>query len=117
MPSQPFSASFAQNSGVTAASVAIIWRTNLVSHSLSRNLRAVSRSSSCSSVKPMSIGVFPFIPRRSQRHRAGDDARVHAPPIFLDLVIGDGPVDEAPVVPHHQVAPAPAMDIDEWPLR
>src|SRR5436190_24208610 len=102
MPSQPFPASFPQNSGVTAASVAIIRRTNLVSHSLSRNLRAVSRSSSCSSVKPMSIGI-PFMPRRSERHGAADDAAVHNAPVFLHLVVGDGAMEQAPVVPHHQV--------------
>src|SRR5215472_77490 len=55
MPSQPCSASFRQNSSVTAAGSAIRWRTNCVVHSLSRNRRAVSRSSSCSSVNPMSM--------------------------------------------------------------
>src|SRR5712691_12364357 len=112
MPSQPFSASLPQNSGVTAASVAIIRRTNLVSHSLSRNLRAVSRSNSCSSLKPMSIGI-PFMPSRSERHGAPDDATVHDAPVFLRLVVGDGTVQETPVVPHDQIADTPAMDIDE----
>src|SRR5437667_3893317 len=55
MPSQPCSASLCQNSSVTAAGSAIRRRTNWVSHSLSRNLRAVSRNSSCSSVNPISI--------------------------------------------------------------
>src|SRR6516165_8458199 len=55
MPSQPCAASFCQNSSVTAAGSAIRRRTNCVSHSLSKNLRALSRSSSCSSVNPMSM--------------------------------------------------------------
>src|ERR1041384_2672854 len=55
MPTPPGSASLRQNSSVTAAGSAILWRTNCVLHSLSRNRRAVSRSSSCSSVKPISI--------------------------------------------------------------
>src|SRR6266853_2245739 len=98
MPSQPLSASCRQNSSVTAASVAIISRTNLVVHSLSRNLRAVSRSNSCSSVKPISIP-----PPISDRHRAADDAAVHDAPVFIRLVVGGGAVQEAAVVPHDEV--------------
>src|SRR5713226_302278 len=111
MPSQPFSASFCQNSPVTAASVAIIWRTNWVVHSLSRNLRAVSRKSSCSSVKPMSI-PSPL----SERHRAADDAAVHDAPVFVRLVIGKRAAEEAPVVPHDEVAELPMVGMDETPL-
>src|SRR5215472_13178114 len=55
MTSQPCSASFRQNSSVTVAGSAMLCRTNWVVHSLSRNRRALSRSSSCSSVYPMSI--------------------------------------------------------------
>src|SRR5436309_1674022 len=114
MPSQPFSASFCQNSPVTAASVAIIWRTNVVGHSPSRNLRAVSRKSSCSSVKPMSM---PILPPRSERDRATNDAAVHDASVLARLAIDDGTVQQASVVPHHEVAELPALGIDELPLR
>ena len=99
MPSQPWSASFLQNSSVTAAGSAIRARTKRLSHSLSRNLRAVSRSNSCSSVNPISI-AYPlgkpstrspircagsrWCRRRSciggRRARGGASARGRAPP-------------------------------------
>src|SRR4029077_11566570 len=55
MPNQPCPASFRQKSSVTAAGSAMRWRTKAVGHSFSRNRRALVRSSSCSSVKPISI--------------------------------------------------------------
>src|SRR5262249_38049914 len=110
MPSQPFSASLCQNASVTAASLAIMSRTNLVGHSLSRNLRAVSRSNSCSSVKPISIGVSAV----SERHRALDNAAVHDAPVFSERGIDDQAVQQTTVVPHDEIAGMPAMPIDEW---
>src|SRR5712692_8622935 len=111
MPSQPFSASCCQNSGVTASSVAIIRRTKVVGHSLSRNLRAVSRNNSCSSLKPISMALS------LQRHSALDDAAVHDPPVFVGFEVADGAVQQAAIVPHHQISQAPAMGVDELPLR
>src|SRR6476659_6446263 len=113
MPSQPLSASCRQNSSVTAASVAIISRTNLVGHWLSRNLRAVSRSNSCSSVKPISIRVS----ADSERHGALDDAAMHDPPISPHRIIGDEPVQQTPIVPHDEIAGTPAMPIKKLGLR
>src|SRR5271166_2094639 len=55
MPSHPCSASCRQNPSVTASAVAIRSRTKRLSHSPSRNLRAVSRNNSCSSLNPISI--------------------------------------------------------------
>src|SRR5437868_13285772 len=105
MPSQPLSASCRQNSSVTAASVAIISRTNLVGHWLSRNLRAVSRSNSCSSVKPISICVS----AASERHGALDDAAMHDAPIPAQSRIDNEPVQQAAIVPHDEIAGMPAM--------
>src|SRR5437764_12632590 len=112
MPSQPLSASCRQNSSVTAASVAIISRTNLVGHWLSRNLRAVSRSNSCSSVKPISISVSAVL----ERHRASDDAAMHDAPVSGQSRVDHKPVQQAAVVPHDEIAGAPAMAINKLPL-
>src|SRR5436853_6862839 len=112
MPSQPLSASCRQNSSVTAASVAIISRTNLVGHSPSRNLRAVSRSNSCSSVKPISIRAS----ADSERHGALDDAAVHDAPISPHRIIDDKPVQQTAVVPHDEIAGMPAMPINKLRL-
>jgi hypothetical protein len=38
-------------------------------------------------------------------------------PISADFVIGYGAVKEAAIVPHHQIADAPAVAIDELRLR
>jgi len=72
--------------------VAIIWRTKLVGHSPSRNLRAVSRSNSCSSVKPMSM---PILPPRSERDPATNDAAVHDASVLARLAIDDGTMKKA----------------------
>src|SRR5437763_4599114 len=109
MPSQPFSALCRQNLSVTAVSVAIISRTNFVGHSPSRNFRAVSRSNSCSSVKPISIAVSAV----SERHRALHDAAMHDPPVAAQSRIDDEPMQQAAVVPHDEIACVPAMAIDE----
>src|SRR6516162_546589 len=44
------------------------WRTKSVGHSFSRNLRALARSSSCSSVKPISILPGAGIPKAVEPH-------------------------------------------------
>src|SRR5438067_4077545 len=117
MPSQPFSASCRQNSPVTAASVAIIWRTNWVVHSPSRNLRAVSRSNSCSSLNPISIPLSRSGTARSDRHRTSDDAAVHDAPVLTHRGIDHNAMQQTAVVPHDQITRAPAMDVDELRLR
>src|SRR6266404_824359 len=55
MPNQPCSASFCQKASVIAAGSAMRWRTKAEGHSFSRNFLALVRSSSCSSVKPISM--------------------------------------------------------------
>src|SRR5215472_18413873 len=52
----------------------------------------------------------------SERHGASDHAAVHDAAVFSHLVIGDGTMQQAAIVPHHQIAPAPAVRIDELPL-
>ena len=51
-PSHPCSASFFHSSGVMPEESSISARTVVEGHSLSKNLRAVLRSNSCSSLKP-----------------------------------------------------------------
>src|ERR1700752_236047 len=114
MPSQPCSASWCQNESVTASCVAMPSRTNFVVHSASRKRRAVSRSNSCSSLKPMSIALSGGI---SDRHRALDDAAVHDAAIFAGIVVEDEPVQQAAVVPHDEIAFPPAVAVDEARLR
>src|SRR5438132_5622800 len=55
MPNHPCSASFCQNASVIAAGSAMRWRTKAAGHSFSKNFLALVRSSSCASVKPISI--------------------------------------------------------------
>src|SRR5436305_10399966 len=116
MPSQPFSASGPQNAGVTAASVPIISRTNLIGLWPSRNLRAVSRSNSCSSLKPMSM-AFSRSCDRSVGHRAFDEAAMHDPPVFAAVGVEHGAMQQAAIVPHHEVAGAPAVAVHKPRLR
>src|SRR5438270_4828325 len=52
----------------------------------------------------------------SERHRAANHAAVQDWPISADLVIGHGTVKEAAIVPHHQIADAPAVGIYELRL-
>src|SRR5207247_2023680 len=55
MPNHPCSASFCQKASVIAAGSAMRWRTKAAGHSFSKNFLALVRSSSCSSVKPISM--------------------------------------------------------------
>src|ERR1700730_14971240 len=50
---------------------------------------------------------------RSEGQRASDDAPVQDAPVSAHLVIGDGSVKEATVVPNHQIALAPTVGINE----
>src|SRR5690242_9433363 len=88
MPSQPFSASRDQNSGVVASSVAIMRRTKRVSHSPSRNLRAASRNNSCSSLKPISIAPLPDakLPGTGGSGQACDPGDLQRLPELTDLL-------------------------------
>ena len=56
-------------------------------------------------------------PDESERHRSAHHAAVQDAPISADFVIGHGAVEEAAIVPDHQIADAPAVAIDELPLR
>ena len=55
-PSQPCSPSFAHSSGVIPSGVSMSVLTTVDEHSLSKNFRAVLRSSSCSSLNPKFMG-------------------------------------------------------------
>src|SRR5271157_6670822 len=54
---------------------------------------------------------------QSERHRASDDAAVHDAPAFSHVVIGDRAMEQAAVVPPHEITLPPALRIDELPLR
>src|SRR4029077_17353632 len=79
MPSHPCSVSFSQNASVIAAGSAMRWRTKAEGHSFSRNLRALVRSSSCSSVKPISMLVFRPKQKLHPLVLAGLDPATHGP--------------------------------------
>src|SRR5687767_55731 len=97
-PSQPCSASLPQNSSVTPASSAMRLRTNSDVHSFSRNLRAVARSISCSSLNPKSISfVLPF---REPEDALADDVLLHFRRAALDRV---GARAQERVLPHAAV--------------
>src|ERR1700740_497235 len=51
------------------------------------------------------------------RHRSANHAAVEDAPVSAHFEIGDGAVKEAAIVPHHQIANAPAVGIDELRLR
>src|ERR1700722_9894504 len=53
----------------------------------------------------------------SNRNRALDHVAVHDAPVSVHRVIGDGAVQQAAVVPHHEIAEAPAMRMDKRRLR
>src|SRR5881296_4256715 len=106
-PSQPCSASLAQNSSVTPAGSSIRARTNPDVHSFSRNFRAVARSNSCSWLKPKSMGQS-FGRRlvlRQAEQPLGDD-------VLLDL--GRAALDRVGARPEERLRPHPALD---RPLR
>src|SRR5438309_9730155 len=97
-PSHPCSASFAQNSGVVPSGVSISLRTVGDGHSFSRNLRAVARRSSCSSLKPKSTRALSL---RQAEHALADD-------VLLDL---RGPaLDRVGARAQERVLPEPVLD-------
>src|SRR5271166_1855216 len=53
---------------------------------------------------------------RSERDRAAHHAAVQDAPVLARLVIGNGPMQQTAVVPHHEIAPAPTVGVDESPL-
>src|ERR1700736_6246855 len=72
MPNHPCSASFRQKSSVIAAGSAMRWRTKAAGHSFSRNFLALVRSSSCSSVKPISILSGAAVPAAVEPHHVAE---------------------------------------------
>src|SRR4029453_3224971 len=102
-PSHPCSASLAQKSSVTPAASSMRARTNPDVHSLSRNVRAVARSSSCSWLKPKSMGQsfgWKLVLRKAEQP-LGDD-------VLLDL--GRSTLDRVGARPEKRLRPHSAID-------
>src|SRR3972149_1966866 len=96
-PSQPCSASLAQRAGSMASGPSIKVRTFTDGHSFSRNLRAVLRSRSCSSLKPK----FMALPFRQAEHALAND-------VLHDL--GGAALDGVGERAEEAVLPQPALD-------
>src|SRR5215468_8250121 len=102
-PSHPCSASLAQKSSVTPAGSSMRARTNPDVHSFSRNFRAVARSSSCSWLKPKSMGqvLGTRLILRQAEQPLGDD-------VLLNL--GRPPLDRVGARSEERMRPDTALD-------